>query len=171
MELTNEHKRVLIYYEYLDNKEPREIHKRLITRLGDASLGFSTVSKWVRYFNGGIKSIKVSQSHGPKPTVFTPENAEYVKSVIRSDPLITYHELEEKTGIPTTCLYRICKYILVLQKKLCRFVPHFLSNEQKQHRMNICRQNLQMLDEGGQKLMDKIITGDEVYVHYYQPKL
>ena len=171
MELTNEHKRALIYYEYLDTKEPREIHQRLTTRLGDASTGFSTVSKWVRDFNCGIKAIKVTQSHGPEPTVFTPENAERVKSVIIDDPWITYHELEDKTGIPTTCLYRICTYILGLQKKLCRFVPYFLSDEQKQHRMNICRQNLQMIDEGGQKLVDTIITGDEVYVHYYEPKL
>jgi hypothetical protein len=48
-----------------------------------------------------------------------------------------------------------------------RLVPHFLSPQQKQLRVEICKENLKIFKDGGHQIVSKIITGDETYVHYY----
>jgi histone-lysine N-methyltransferase SETMAR len=171
MEWTNEEKRVLIKYESLTTNDPNEIMGRIRDRLGDACPGYSTITRWLREFRLGRQSTKDRPHPGQQSYVVTPENAAIIEKLVRADPWLTYQELEDRTGISCSSVYRICTQELGLQKKLCRFVPHFLSDEQKDIRVNICRQNLNMWKSGGQAIIDRIITGDEVYVHYYEPKL
>ncbi|XP_054159698.1 histone-lysine N-methyltransferase SETMAR-like [Oppia nitens] len=171
MELSEEHKRVIIYYEFLSTQDPNEIHRRMVDRLGNNSPAYSTITKWIRHFKLGVQSLKDGERKGPEVTVSTPENAAAVEKIIRADPWITYRELEEKSGIHRTTLQKICTDLIGVRKRLCRFVPHFLSDEQKQQRVNICRENLKMWKNKGHVLIDKITTGDETYVHYYEPKL
>ena len=50
---------------------------------------------------------------------------------------------------------------------MCWFVPHKLTDEQKKDRMNICRENLRMWRNPEKNFINRIITGDETYGHYY----
>ncbi|XP_054162282.1 uncharacterized protein LOC128960235 [Oppia nitens] len=168
MELSEEHKRVIIYYEFLSTQDPNEIYRRMVDRLGNNSPAYSTITKWIRHFKLGVRSLKDGERKGPEVTISTPENAAAVEKIIRADPWITYRELEEKSGIHRTTLQKICTDLIGVRKRLCRFVPHFLSDEQKQQRVNICRENLKMWKNKGHVLIDKITTGDETYVHYYE---
>ena len=43
-------------------------------------------------------------------------------------------------------------------------VPHLL---QKTTRVKICQENLKILSNYGYRIISKIITSDETYVHYY----
>ncbi|XP_054165744.1 histone-lysine N-methyltransferase SETMAR-like [Oppia nitens] len=171
MDLKSDHIRAIIYYQWMQTKELDEIHQRINTVLGHNTVGFSTVTKWVREFKRGRQSLEDTPKQGRPVSVNTPENAAIVEDIIRADPSVTYHELEQKSGIPGTTLRRICADQLKVQKKLCRFVPHRLSDEQKKDRLEKCQQNLKLWKKGKDNTINKIVTGDEVYVYYYEPKL
>lgn len=48
-----------------------------------------------------------------------------------------------------------------------RWVPHQLTEQQKAERVRICQQTFQLLNDGGHRIISKIITGDETYIPFY----
>jgi histone-lysine N-methyltransferase SETMAR len=50
-----------------------------------------------------------------------------------------------------------------------KFVPRLLSDDQKAHRVSICRELKQQAKED-HKFISKIATGDETWVYDYDPK-
>jgi histone-lysine N-methyltransferase SETMAR len=170
MDLTREQIRAIIYYEFLDTKDYKEIHARITRRLGDTIISISAVKYWINEFKRGRQSLKDDPRSGRPITTTTDENIDAIRELLRSDPRITFDELEEKSGISRGSLQKILHESLRVQKKFCRFVPHRLSEEQKRERIRICTENLKMWRNCGQSLIDKIITENEVYVHYYEPK-
>ena len=74
------------------------------------------------------------------------------------------------SGLTRGTIGQILHQHLGVEKRLCRYVPHRLTEDQKNDRVKICRENLKMWRNRGQSLIDNIITGDETYVHYYVPK-
>jgi histone-lysine N-methyltransferase SETMAR len=81
---------------------------------------------------------------------------------------VTYEEIRERLNIGASAVYTILHDRLGLRKVLSRWVPHKLSDEQKQQRLEICRKNLKWLSESGSQVISKIITGDETYVYFYE---
>lgn len=68
-----------------------------------------------------------------------------------------------------TTAHHIVKKNLKLSRKVAKFVPRLLTDEQKRMRVECCRQNLQRLKDDPY-LLDKIITGDESPVHLHNPE-
>lgn len=60
------------------------------------------------------------------------------------------------------------KKVLALKKRPARWVPHELTDAQKQHRVDICRQLLH-LRANSRDLTDRIVTRDESWVLSYDP--
>uniref|UniRef100_A0A914UQW0 Uncharacterized protein n=1 Tax=Plectus sambesii TaxID=2011161 RepID=A0A914UQW0_9BILA len=98
-------------------------------------------------------------------TVTVETNIDAIRELLRANPRTTFDEVEEKFGLSRDILPKISREELSVQKKFRHFVPHQLTAEQKQTRLDMCRQNHSMWKNEGQKLIDKIITWDENYVH------
>lgn len=60
--------------------------------------------------------------------------------------------------------------ILATAKKCARWIPHFLSTEQKQVRVRFCRFFLEWFKNGRSKNLQYIITGDETWVYSLDPE-
>jgi histone-lysine N-methyltransferase SETMAR len=54
-----------------------------------------------------------------------------------------------------------------MKKVTSRWVPHQLTDEQKQQRVKLCRENLAKFQNGSWRLCD-IITGDETWIYHRQ---
>ncbi|CAK1595648.1 unnamed protein product [Parnassius mnemosyne] len=55
--------------------------------------------------------------------------------------------------------------------KVCaRWVPRMLSADQKHERVESCREFLDRYGEPRGKVMARIVTGDETWVHHYEPE-
>jgi len=55
--------------------------------------------------------------------------------------------------------------------KVCaRWVPRMLTEEHKEHRMQVCQDLLNEYEAEGDSLLDRIITGDETWCHHYEPE-
>jgi len=55
--------------------------------------------------------------------------------------------------------------------KVCtKWVPLMLTQEHKEHRMQVCQDLLNQYDTKGDSFLDRIITGDETWYHHYEPE-
>ncbi|UYV63718.1 hypothetical protein LAZ67_2005416 [Cordylochernes scorpioides] len=85
------------------------------------------------------------------------------------NPRTTLLELEQDTGTSKTTIGRIVTEDLRLKKTPAKFIPRFLTNEQKLCRLATCEDMLEMT-RTDPEWKDKIITGDETWVYGYDPE-
>lgn len=165
MELSRDQIRAIIYYEWLELKDASEIHIRMNNRLGQNFISKSTVEYWFREFQRGRHSVKDEFRSGRPSTSTADQNVEMVREVVKENREITYDTLEKKTGISRGSLHSILKDKLNATKKISWFVPHFLTDEQKKIRVDICHENLRLCRNRAN--ISRILTGDETYVYFY----
>ncbi|UYV79805.1 hypothetical protein LAZ67_18000711 [Cordylochernes scorpioides] len=106
----------------------------------------TTVFEWHSRFKAGRISIEDDLRQGRPKFQRTDEN-----------------ELEQGTGISKTTIGKI------LKKTPAKFIPRFLTNEQKLCRLATCEDMLGMI-RADPEWKDKIITGDETWVYGYDPE-
>ncbi|UYV65355.1 hypothetical protein LAZ67_3004035 [Cordylochernes scorpioides] len=87
----------------------------------------------------------------------------------KENPRTTLLELEQDTGISKTTIGRIVTEDLKLKKTPAKFIPRFLTNEQKLCRLATCEDMMEMT-RTDPEWKDKIITGDETWVYGYDPE-
>ncbi|UYV78131.1 hypothetical protein LAZ67_16000211, partial [Cordylochernes scorpioides] len=92
-----------------------------------------------------------------------------ITDLIKENPRTTLLELEQDTGISKTTIGRIVTKDLKLKKTPAKFIPRFLTNEQKLCRLATCENMLEMT-RTDPEWKDKIITGDETWVYDYDPE-
>ncbi|UYV68096.1 hypothetical protein LAZ67_5003046 [Cordylochernes scorpioides] len=99
----------------------------------------------------------------------TDENVQKITDLIKENPRTTLLELEQDTGISKTTIGRIVTEDLKLKKTPAKFIPRFLTNEQKLCRLATCEDMMEMTRTDSE-WKDKIITGDETWVYGYDPE-
>ncbi|UYV79368.1 hypothetical protein LAZ67_17002341 [Cordylochernes scorpioides] len=92
-----------------------------------------------------------------------------ITDLIKENPRTTLLELEQDTGISKTTIGRIVTKDLKLKNTPAKFIPRFLTNEQKLCRLATCENMLEMT-RTDPEWKDKIITGDETWVYDYDPE-
>ena len=108
------------------------------------------------------------------PTV-TPENVSKVGSLIKKEPKMTSAEIQDVMKISSGSLTRILHDCLGVWKRCARWVPHKLSEEQKQGRVDWCTHMRRKFDggrspRGRSPRVRNIVTGDETWAYLYDPK-
>ena len=82
------------------------------------------------------------------------------------------------TAVSTQQPYYVCfcgavsesdKFLVEIKLLCAKMVPKLLTQEQKAHRVNACQDILQQL-EADDKLLEKVITGDELWIFQYDPE-
>ncbi|UYV65139.1 K02A2.6-like [Cordylochernes scorpioides] len=120
-------------------------------------------------FKAGRISIEDDPRQGRPTFQKTDENVQKITDLIKENPRTTLLELEQDTGISKTTIGRIVTEDLRLKKTPAKFIPRFLTNEQKLCRLATCEDMLEMT-RTDPEWKDKIITGDETWVYGYDPE-
>lgn len=167
MEISREQFRVLIYYDFKSGLHEDECLERLATAFESSHPSRATIYRWYREFKRGGSSVSDKERDGRPRTGVTPENVEKVRLMVRDDPHISYEYIQKSLQVSSDTVSKILHEELRMKKVVCRWVPHSLTQFQKDERVRISRQTLQMLSEGGQRLISKIVTGDETYIPFY----
>ncbi|UYV69376.1 hypothetical protein LAZ67_6003358 [Cordylochernes scorpioides] len=97
------------------------------------------------------------------------QNVQKITDLIKENPRTTLLELEQDTGISKTTIGRIVTKDLKLKKTPAKYIPRFLTNEQKLYRLATCENMLEMT-RTDPEWKDKIITGYETWVYDYDPE-
>ena len=64
---------------------------------------------------------------------------------------------------------KILRERLGLRKICARWVPHLLTDEQKQSRVRLASQVIEKYDKCDPRHLEKIVTGDETWIYHFQP--
>ena len=99
----------------------------------------------------------------------TEKNVATVKTLIEEDAHYTVQEIEELSGIHSSSVLKILCEQLGLCKICPRWVPHLLTDEQKQSRVRLASQVIEKYDECDPRRLEGIVTGDETWIYHFQP--
>ena len=136
---------------------------------GNGALKYATVCKWVRRFNDGRESIENDPRVGRLVSVLTKKNVATVKTSIKEDACYTMQEIEELSGIHSSSVLKILCEQLGLCKICTRWVPHLLTDEQKQSRVRLASQVIEKYDKCDPRRLEEIVTGVETWIYRFQP--
>ena len=127
------------------------------------------VCKWVHCFNDGRESIENDPRLGRPISVFTEKNVATVKTLIEEDTHYNVQEIEELSGIHSSSVLKILREQLGLRKICTCWVPHLLTDEQKQSRVRLASQVIEKYDKCDPCRLEEIVTGDEIWIYHFQP--
>ena len=136
---------------------------------GNGALKYATVCKWVRRFNDGRESIENDHQVGRPVSVLTEKNIATVKTLIKEDARYTMQEIKELSGIHSSSVLKILCERLGLRKTCARWVPHLLTDEQKQSRVRLASEVIEKYDKCDPRHLEEIVTGDETWIYHFQP--
>jgi hypothetical protein len=162
--------RVMIFYDFKRGISFTESHENLTKAFGDHAVSLHTVRRWYDEFQHGRASFEDEPRSGRPREVVTAENVERVRQLIKDQRNITYEEIEETLGIGAAAVKTILHEHLRVRKIASRWVPHLLSEDQKQARVDWCHFMLKKFDGGRSKSVWNIFTGDESWIYACDPE-
>ena len=130
---------------------------------GPNALSERTIYQWIEAFKDGDESIEDNPHSGHPGKAVTPRTIAKVEELVDDNPHITIRMIEEEVGISKEKIESILHSQLDLNKVCSRWIPHVITDANKQKRVELAKQMLQVLDGGFQN----IITGDETWFNYY----
>ena len=108
-------------------------------------------------------------SHHPTTPASRKEIVSKIKEIIEGDARFTVRDIARKVGISLSTVHLILKKHLKVRKISARWVPHLLTDEQKRQRVKVAKKLLQMFPKYDKKQFANVFTGDETWVHYFEP--
>ena len=150
---------------------PTEIHADLQKVYGNGALKYASLQVGMPFcrFNDGRESIENDPRVGRPVSVLTEKNVATVKTWIEEDAHYTMQEIEELSGIHLSSVLKILCERLGLRKICACWVPHLLTDEQKQSRVTLASQVIEKYDKCDPRCLEEIVTGDETWIYHFQP--
>jgi histone-lysine N-methyltransferase SETMAR len=159
---------VIIKFIFLQGNSASAIHSTLTSVLSKHSPSIRTIQRWVAAFRGGKFDVDDDERTGRPSTACTDANVTLVESKVKENRRITIRALMEETGLSHGTVERILTETLGLRRVVAKWIPHSLSEEQKNSRVMICRQHLRTYRKEGNSFLEKIVAGDETWCHSFE---
>ena len=160
--------RLLIIYDFKSDLTTPNCHARILNAFPDSCLSISTVKYWFRRFKEGNFNLEDNDRCGRPSTAATDGNRETVRELVQNDNRITYSTLSAELGIGNSAVQTILQE-LGLTKRICKFVPHELTQCQKDKRVEVANFILNKFNSGESGHVYNIVTGDETILRQYDP--
>jgi hypothetical protein len=93
-----------------------------------------------------------------------------VEELLQADRRITIDSVATALVSSHGLAYSIIRDHLKFRKECARWVPRELKDQEKINRMGLSLQHLLRYTDEGEDMLNRIITGDESWVHLYQPE-
>lgn len=169
MEESNKSKRSVIWFLWRQGKKQADILREMEAIYGEYVPAKQTISKWVQRFEEGWSDVDDLPRCGAPKTSVTDQSIQRVRDALDKDRRLTIREISEIVKLPPTTVYRIVSSELNMTRVVARWVPKLLTQEMKMERVRICQQLLCNF-EHEENYLDRFVTGDESWFHYYEPE-
>jgi hypothetical protein len=156
--------RICIKFCFNLKKTAAETHRMLQEAFGDNAMSQSKTFLCYKRFKDGRTSVDHNERSGRPSTSTTPENIRNVREAILADRRRTIHDVCDIVGLSYGTVQRILADNLNMRRISAKFVPRLLSDDQKAHRVSVCRE-LKQQDRDDPSFIPNIITGDETWVY------
>lgn len=159
---SEDHIRNCMLYEFHRGKKATEA-TRDINKVYPGALDVRKCQRWFSKFREENFDLKDEERSGRPSKV----DIDVLRTLIEDNPSQTLDELSEETGIDRETIHRHLKDMGKISKAGI-WVPHELTEENKFQRFSIC--NSLILRHHNEPFLDRIVTGDEKWVMYDNPK-
>lgn len=150
------------------NKTSTETIGLLKEAYGDQSLSSAQVKRWHKSFKEGREDVEDEQRSGRPSTTQTDEDVNRVREFLNIDRRASLREISEELNLTYYNVREIVTAKLEMRKVCAKLVPKVLSDEQKQLRVEKCREVLESDEQDN--TLDNCITGDETWCFEYDPE-
>ena len=162
--------RAVIRYLYLKGKTGQEIHCELTNVSGSSAPSYAQVKFWV----GGFKRRRMSledETRSGRPSDATDEEmCNKVRDLVYSDRRIKVKEIANALHISHGSVSTTLHDRLGMHKLTARWVTKSLSGEQMATRASVYSALLKRFRSKEDDFLSRLVTVDETWVHYYEPK-
>jgi transposase len=157
---------VVLWAEGLNAKD---IHKEMFPVYGGKYLSRKAAHNWVEKVSQGRSKVADDARPGRPVEVATEATVQLVEELIRADRRITIDSVATALGCSYGLAYSVTHDHLKFSKVCARWVHRELKDRDKmKNRMDLSMQHLlRYADE--EDMLNRIVTGDESWVHHYQP--
>jgi len=162
--------RAVIRFLWAKGLNANEIHSEMRPVYGDKCFTRPAIHVWCRKFARGRENIVDKERPGRHVVATTDATIAAVDAFVRSDRRVSISDIVRHTGISRVSVHRIVRNHLEFRKVSARWVPKQLKPEQQAMRMMTSLDNLQRYKTEGEAMLERIVTGDETWVHHYQPE-
>jgi len=132
-------------------------------------MGASSVRRWVKHFKDGNMSIQDQPRSGQPRTASTERNKERVDKIIQDDRHVTVDTTARTLGIGHYAVQEMIES-LGYRKVCARCVPRLLTEDHKGQQKTITSELLQRYRNKGDDFLLHIVTGDESWLHHFEPE-
>ena len=150
-------------------KTAAETHRMLHKAFGDNAMSQIKTFLWHKRFKDRRMSVNDGEYSGQLSSSTSLEDIVTVRETILADCRQTIHDVCEVVGPSYGTVQRIVADSLNMRHISARFVPRLLSDDQKAHRISVCRE-LKQQARDDPYFISNIITGDETWVYGYDPE-
>ena len=146
------------------------VHKFLKQSEKHSKVSRSLIFKWHKRFADGRDSLADDEWEGRPSFRESDAVKNEVRDVINGDRRLTVREVADKCGISKTTAHQILGNDLNMNRVCARWVPRILTAEHLTKRVELSKQFIKKVNRGGIRFLDRIITTDESWFHYYDPE-
>lgn len=163
MELNNAQIRTLMIHYFKQGKTAAYAAQEICKVHGEGIVAERTCQKWFARFRDGNFNVNDEPREGrPKKLI-----NEELTALLDENPAQTQEQLAAQLDVDQATVSRHLKELGKILKA-GKWVPHVLSQQNKNQRLNLCTV---LLEEHKKKpFLHNIVTGDESWVYYENPK-
>ncbi len=136
---------------------------------GNDSLSISTCQRWYLRASQGDTTAADRPCPGRKSTARSLANVRAVQDVVQQDRRATVRQLAAEVQMSRGSVHTILRHDLDLKKKAPKFVPHVLTQDQKDLRVEVCKENLRNCQDP--LFLWTVVMGDESWFSVLEPEL
>ncbi|XP_015920768.1 histone-lysine N-methyltransferase SETMAR-like [Parasteatoda tepidariorum] len=167
MELKRGHFRATIFYGFKAGLNQEECVQWLQLAFGDDSPALVTVFRWFKEFSRDRNFLQDEEHAGRPPSVVIPDNASAIRKLLKDGNRCTYQIIQKELNIGSAAILKMIHEELQMKKVVWRWVPHNLTEHQKQEHVRISKETLKLLNDGGNRIISEIVTSDELYIPFF----
>lgn len=162
--------RYAIKFMQKEGETSTNVYARLIAVYGEQCMSRSRVFEWFKRFRDGRTSTDNDVRSGRPATAVNDDNIVKVNELIRGDRRLTVKDIMNSLSIGARAVNEIIHDRLGFSKVCARWVPRQLTPDNKETRLSICSDLFERYDHEGDGFMHRIITGDETWIHQFEPE-
>lgn len=159
MDISRKEVRLLLLHEFRLGHKATEAVRNICISMGEHTVSYDTAKRWFQRFKEGNFDLE-DEPHQRRSRAI---NIDFLKQLIDEEPRLTVRGLADRLG----CSHSTVDNYLHELGKVWRsgvWVPHDLTQSQRQRRVDLCMQNL--TSHRNFEWLRNLITADEKWVLY-----
>ena len=156
--------RVITKFLFEDGLPPDQIHLKLVQHFGEQAYAISTIKKWITKFRWGKDDYEDEHRAGrPKDDQIELK----IREIIDENSFFACRSIALKLGVSDWLVRSRLHGSIGMKCMNLKYVPNFLTQEQKRTRVNFAKQMLYILEKHVSSHFKYILTGNESWFLYH----